>query len=873
MNHLVQRLRALFSGKLAERDIEDELAFHLEMETRKNIAAGMSPKEAARAARLQFGTDPTAVKDYVRDARGIGFLETLFQDIRYAFRGFRRTPLFAVTVIATIAIGLGWNTAAFTIFNAMLLRPIDALEPHSLYWFGWQNANGDPARLSWGELDELRTAHPGLSAVTATVPEHTRLDGRFATCVLVDGEYFRMLGINARLGRTLLPVDDHSPDSSPTAVLSYTAWNSRYGGAADILGRKVLIQGRPFVVVGVMPEPFTGVRHGLTDVWVSLSNIGQFEDLPKAFVPSEPAPIMLAGRLSPGVSEAQARTALTTWMQGMEPEKSPHAGLTSLATLVPFNPRVIAALTPLGIVFFLVLLSACANVANMLLARAMSRQREIGVRLSLGAARGRLIRQLLTESVLLAIPSAAAAFAISQAFIDIGVHICMATIPPSFLDKAELPPMAPDSHVFWFMIGAAVLVALLFGLVPALQATRLNVMQAARGDFSSEFRPSRLRNALVIAQVTVCGFLLICCGVFLRRTTHLESLDPGVRTRDVLEIDVQPKSRARDLAILQAHPAIEMLASSSDPPFDTILPFIAASGASEAGLAHIAYRYASPDYFTSLDIPVTRGRSFSAEEGHSEAAVVVLSESAARKLWPHQDALGQTLSLTLSTGPVRGNRTPRYRTMQVIGIVRDSAVESIDNPDRSCLFFPSRLEDPRNYLLARVNGEPQQAIRALDTALEQNDPGSVQEINVLKVYVNAAIWSYRLEDWISEGLGGIALLLTLSGIYGVLSYIVAQRTKEIGIRLAIGARASTVRKLILGQCLRLAGLGIGIGVVLALAVARVLSAIFSEVSSQVFNVVAYSGGIAVVLAACLAAAFFPARRAARVDPITTLRYD
>jgi predicted permease len=863
--------RALLFRNRAERELDAELSFHLEMETRKNLAAGMPPQEAARAARLHFGTDPSAVKDYVRDTRRISFVETLFHDIRYALRGFRRAPLFALTVIGTIAIGLGWNTAAFTLFNAAFLRPIDVRDPYSLYAFGWQDRSGEGSPVTWRQLDELRQQRPGLAGITAMLPLRTRMEGRFAGATLVDREFFPMLGVSAALGRTLLPEDNRSQDSSPVVVLSYATWQNRFSGAADVLGRKVLIHGHPFVVVGVMPDGFTGLGHGMPDLWAPLTMLASFEDMPNAFAPDALAPVILSGRLKPGESAEQAQAALTAWMRRLDPAQAPHATLMSLATLANLARRQLVGLLPVAIVFFLVLLSACANVANMMLARAMSRQREIGIRLSLGAGRSRLIRQLLVESILLAIPSAALAFAVSQVFIELGLRVASATVPSAFLDQAGMFSLSPDIHVFWFMVGAAIAVALMFGLVPAMQATRLNVMQAARGDFSSDFRPTRLRNTLVIAQVTVCGFLLICSGILLRRANHLESLDPGMRTRGVIEIYLHEKSRPRVMAALRSQPGVELLAASSDPPFDSVLPSISASGAPGVNLTRVPYHYISPEYFQVLDIPILRGRNFSAEE--DRVPVVILSESAARKLWPEQDPVDRSLSLIPETGPVRGGRPPQYRTLRVIGIARDTAVGALDNPDRSALYLPTSVNDSRNALYVRVRDDAGKAVRDLSAVAEAADPGAIVDIHSLQDYLDAAIWSYRLTYWISAALGVIALLLTISGIYGVLSYVVAQRTKEIGIRMAMGASTRAVTGLVLAQCLRLAAIGIAIGSALALAAARVLSAFSAAITFDVFDRVAYLGAMAVVLAACLAAAFIPARRAARVDPITTLRYD
>ena len=357
----------------------------------------MSPQEAARVARLHFGTDPGAVKDYVRDTRRLGFLETLGQDVRYALRGFRRAPLFALTVIGTIAIGLGWNTAAFTIFNSYLLRPIDARDPHSLYGFGWQDLRENRPPLTWSQLDRLRQEHPGFTSVTAIRSLRTRLEGRYAAATLVDGEFFHMLGVNAALGRALLPEDNQ--DSSPVLVLNYTTWQNRFSGAADVLGRKVLIQGHPFVVVGVMPEEFTGLGHSVSDFWAPLATLPEFEDTPNPFAPETPAPSSPAGccparacskPVAPHRLAAEGDgTSSPVTSAACRPHIASHAG----AVESPLSGRLFS----IGIVFLLVLLSACANVANMMLARAMSRQREIGIRLSLGAARGRLIQPAIAH--------------------------------------------------------------------------------------------------------------------------------------------------------------------------------------------------------------------------------------------------------------------------------------------------------------------------------------------------------------------------------------------------------------------------------------------------------------------------------------------
>ncbi len=852
------RLRALVSRDRVERELDDELRFHLEMQTRKNVAAGMNELDAGREARIQFGAGDSVAEE-CRDQRRVGLVETLWQDIRYALRGFRQTPLFALTVVATIALGLGWNTAAFTLFNAYVLRPIAVPDPYSLYGMRWQDATGPALPFTWLQAQELQANHPAFSEAAIIERQNSRMNGRHGSGLLVSGNYFQMIGVHTRIGRAILPEDADKPGSAPVMVLSYAAWQSQFGGALDVLGMRVSVDGHPLEVIGVMDESFIGFELQTVDYWAPITMAGIFDGV-DVFGPAQIPRFDIFGRLGRGISEKQALAILTPWIQRRMPERSA-AYLYSEASLIPLNPRIMVALLPIMVAFVLVLLSACANVANMTLARAMSRQREIGIRLSLGAPRRRLIRQLLTESILLSLPAAAAGFWIAEGIVAMGVRTMFATIPKEFAEYMRVAPLSPDWRVFGFMIVVAILSAVLFGLAPALQATRMNVMQAARGDFSSEYRPTRLRNALVIAQVTICALLLICTGVLLRGAHHVAYLDSGMDTRPVVQIAIREKARQRVLDQLAAEPVVELVAASSDPPLNGALPTAGVSLSGSQRLPKAQYSFVSPQFFDVLAVPITAGRNFTA----GETSVALVSQTAARQLFPNQDPLGQTIQLA-------GDQLPHPVTVGIIGIARDTnAGWTGDDPDRTVIFLPCSVNAADTTLLVRVKGDTEAARQRLDLILDSGETGAVIQIHKMQEFVAGRIYPYQAAYWVSASVGILALLLTLSGIYGVLSYVVAQRTKEIGIRMAIGANRWTLIRMILWQSLRLAAAGTLTGALLAFGTARLLA--FGLVGINAYDAVSYITGVLVVLAACVCAAYFPAQRAAGIDPTVTLRYD
>jgi predicted permease len=854
MKDFLLRLRALFRPKRMDHELDDELSFHIAMQTRKYAETGMEASQAAQRARRDFGV-AALIKDQCRDQRRVSLIETTVQDIRYALRGFRRTPVFALTVIATIALGLGINTAVFTIFNAYVLRPISVRDPYSLYEADWTQPAGQFS-FTLEQFRELQRQDTVFSDSFASRSLQVRIEGRNAFGELVSENYFQMLGVRAAIGRSVLP-----QDGAPVVVLSDSAWRKWFDGDPEILGKTVSIRGVPLEVVAVMPQSFTGLSDVPHDFWASLALLQRID-------PDRDARIRVYGRLKRDLSIRQAEAALSVVAQRIAGE---HAGaeLRSRATAVPISKTALLLMAPIVAAFGMVLLIACANVANMMLARAMARQREIGIRLSLGAARGRLIRQLLTESILLAIPSGLAGFAISQAAVSGGVRLMYVTLPAEFADYIRVVPLPPDLNVFLFTTMAAIAAGILFGLAPALQATRASVVQAARGDFTNEHRPARLRNTLVIAQITGCSALLILAGVLLRTADRVRDLKTGMRTQDTIELAILEKARARVLSRLVSDPEIESLAASALSPLDDWFPQTRVFPQGDAPV-NTLHTLVSPEYFDVFGINIVKGRGFSKSEALSRSAVAIVSESAARRLWPDQEPIGRDIRIE-SVGVRSAQLLHGLREVRVIGVVGDTLTGVADNDlTRSCVYLPTSLDAIGNILILKVHGNVETARRRIDAALEREIPGSVEEIHKMQEFVTGRQYPFRVAYWVSSTIGILALLLTIAGVYGVIAYLVAQRTKEIGIRMAMGASAMQVITLILNQSARLAGAGLVLGVAIALGGSRVLN---QYIMMSAYDWRAYCAGAGVVLTACLGAAFIPSRRASRIDPIATLRYD
>jgi predicted permease len=796
-------------------------------------------------------------------------IETIWQDTRYAIRGFRRAPVFVLIVVSTIALGLGIVTALFTVLNAFYLRPLAVRDPHSLYEIFWTDRAGDGHDFTWPEYQEFLKENPAHSEALAFRRAEARLDGRHISGILVTAEYFPMLGVGAALGRTLVPEDCLAPGREPVIVLSYAAWQNQFAADPGIIGKRILLRGYPFEIVGVAPSGFNGLGERPTDFWAPLTMSGRLDSGSDLFGPERPRLLGIVARLKAGVDVRQARAGATVWARRFtanspNAEKAVGAVFVSRATAKPFSPKNALIFSLVLVAFSAVLLIGCTNVANLMLSRALFRQREIGIRLSLGAGRGRLVRQLLTESILLALPAAAVGFIAAQAIIGLCMGVMFRTLPPGIAAGVltRIPSLPIDLRVFGFGLGAALVSALLFGLAPALQATRTSIMQATRGDFTTEFRPTRLRNSLVVGQITVCVLLLITAAIMLRGIKRVQTLDTGLSKRDSIEMVVEEQFRPRVLERLSTDPVVEILAAAGSAPVDrkamvSVMP-------AEGGTAlQIASNKVSPEYFTVFEIPIVRGRNFTGEESRTGAPTAIISQSIAQQLWPNQEAMGRSLRLGSD-----------QRVVTVIGVARDEISRWLTNADEKTLVYsPASIQTAGSKLFVCVHGDAEAVRRNLDADLTALDPNGLDEIHKLQIqeWVTEDAYSFQVVYWMASAIGFSALLLTLSGIYGVLSYVVSQRTKEIGVRMALGATTREVTGLILMQSLRLAIVGTALGGVLALGISRILAS--SLVMIDTFDGAAYCGGALLVLAACGAAAYFPSHRAARIDPMITLRHD
>jgi predicted permease len=875
LNDWKLRLRAaLFPGR-TERELDEEIALHIEMQVRKNRQGGMSEAEARRHALVQFG-QPTAIKERCRDERRIGLIETLRQDFRYSLRCFRRAPAFALTVVATIGLGLGVNTAAFTIFNAYVLRPLAVADPYSLYQIGWLSRSGRPHDFTWPQFQQLQADNPALAEVHAVTGFQVRVNGRQCFAELVTGNYFSMLGVGAQIGRTLKPSDSSIPGQGAVMVLSHPAWRNYFGSDPDIVGRKVFVHGYPMEIVGVAREGFAGLGELQRDFWAPLSMYGRLKEGPSPFdLPSHEL-ISIIARLKPSVTRSRAAGLLSALAPQLTPdlpaaERAASFTLESRATAVHLSSFALVFLIPMLTAFALVLVIACANVANMMLARALARQREIGIRLSLGAERSRLIRQLLTESVLLAVPGALFGFLFSNLSLGAGVRLMMAALPAEFAEFIRVAPLDADFRVLAFMLAAAVVSGLIFGIAPAVQATRGSIVQAARGDFGHMFRPQRLRNALVLVQITVCSMLLICAGILLRGANGVATLDTGMRLHDVISVEMQEKVRDRVLARLATEPLVARVAASTTLPLDSGFPSarVAASGGQ---LIDSSYDYVSPEFFDVLGISIDRGRNFTDEEARSAAPVAIVSRAFARTVWPGAEAIGQPLLLLPDPRSHRRNAPLREQQFRVIGVTRDINTSFTEDENSHMLVYcPIHSRAAGTVLLLRANGGVEAARQIIDKTLADSVPGGVDGIHRMQSLAAGRVFPFRVAYWVSAVLGGLALLLTISGIYGVLSYLVAQRLREIGLRIALGATTVSVVGLVVRQALRLTAIGIAAGGLFGIGMWKMLASTLLAVRH--FDLFPFAATALIVLAGCIAATVVPSLQASRVHPMTTLRHD
>jgi predicted permease len=792
-------------------------------------------------------------------------LETARLDVRHALRSFRRSPAFVVTVAATVALGLGINTALFTLFNAYVLRPVAVRDPHSLYTFTWTTRAGQPHAFSWDEYQRLREDTRAFSEVAAVLRVQARLDGRVFQGQLVTGNYFQMLGVGTALGRPLLPEDAAAPGRDPVVVVSYEAWQTRFAGRPDIIGTTMMIRGSPMEVVGVARKGFQDLGEVPRDFWAPITMAARLQDGPDIFGTGHPERLIIIGRLRQGQGISNAEATLTGWsrrMTSQQPEERRAAGvlLRSNATAIPLTPQLLVVASPLAAAFGLALLLACANVASMMLARAAARQREIGIRLSLGAGRGRLIRQLLTESVLLAVPAAVLGWIVSRVTIEAALRTMYATVPRDLLELLPEVILPADWRVVVFMFAAALTSAVLFGLAPAIQATRPNVLLAARGEFTPDLKPVRLRNGLVFGQVTVCTLLLVACGALLRTTVAMGTSDIGFRTDGLIGLEVVDTARRPVLEALASDPAVDAVAATSSIPLNGLVPTVPMLARTGAAI-NAAYNHVSPTYFDMLRIPIQRGRNFTPAETMSEAPVAILSSAAALRLFANENPVGEMIHLAAQ--PVRDVR--------IIGVAGDIVTCCVAYGTDAALIYLPAGPSAKAAVLVRVRGDVEAERRALDGRLAHLVPGGVSDIHSLDQHRAAGLYPFRAASLIGLAVGGLALLLTVSGVCGTVSYLVTQRTKEIGIRVAVGASARAVTVLVLNDSLRVAAAGVGLGAGLAMALSRLLAS--QIVFMRVFDTLALGAGVVLVGAAALAAGYIPSRRAARVDPMEALRRD
>jgi predicted permease len=805
------------------------------------------------------------------------WLAQFAQDLQYSARGLWRSPAFLATAVFTLTVGIALITVAFTVVNAYVLRPYAVRDPNSLHRIAWRSQDGGGQAFRWRDYQAIRERTDLFTDVVAESTRFVSSEGRPLGAALVSDNYFDALGPRIALGRGLARFDAAGAGGD-AAVLSHQAWQRLFDADPQVAGRTIDINGHPFVIVGVVDPAFVGLGDSPRDVWLSLTTYAALAR-PQLIGQDQPPEIEILARLRPGLAAEQVAGALTPVVSAaFDRQSNVRAHVQPQPAPNPLSLQLAAVLAPVFAAFALVLLTACANVSNMMLARAISRQREVAMRLSLGATRGRIVRQMLTEGLLVSCLAGGLGLMAAIWVLRVSVVAVIGTLPPSVATLLRPAPVDLDYRVFGFVLLVVGAATLGFALLPSLQASRLSLTDALRGETTSGRRGARLRSSLVIAQVAVSLVLVIIAVTLGRNGMAVANIALGYETAGVISINVRdddPGILERLDNALRLDPRVGEVAVTGGNPLFVRTRAVAAAPAQSPATAGTRYTFVSPEYFSILRMPIARGRTFRPEEARSSAHVAIVSEATAQAFWPGEDPVGRTIRIE----PPNGRPTDElqgYASVTVIGTVGD-VVSGIlvDGRDAGHIYLPVHAADPHAIaLLARGRSARDLDARALQEIFRRvaRDP-EVFEALPLDEMRGLQLYPFRAASWVGGTLGLVALLLSVAGLYGVLSYMLGQRTREMGIRLALGATAGQIMRLILGHSARLAAIGAVTGAGVAFIAMKMLSSAVRLQHVTLVDIPAFVLGLAVVCAATALAALQPARRASHVDPARTLRGD
>lgn len=813
-------------------------------------------------------------------------VDSIITDLRYAVRTLRKTPSLTAAILTATALGIGVNAGIFSLLNALVLRPLpvkDAGRVVSIYQVFRHSPNrhvaGTHSLFSLSEYEEYRDHNRVLSGLAAYVPFGATMNSsgsaRSVQGQLVSCNYFSVLGRAPFLGRDFLDQECKSPDASPQIILSHAFWQSQFGSDPTVLGRSLLVNRRHFTIVGVAPKNFPGTFVTATDFWAPISMQEALNPGEKELTDPILSWLYLLGRLKPGISVAQVRANLqviTKRIDQTQPGRETRVAV-QVATLFS-DPEEREGVLAVGSVVMLavglLLLIACANVANLLLARASGRQREIAIRLSVGASRRRLLQQLLTESILLSLAGGALGTILSFWTFDAFYRWTFSILPADV--RVVTLNLSPDVRVLGFSLALSLLTGIVFGLVPALQATRPDLNRVLKDEGRAAGRRSGgwLRGALLATQVAVCLVLLVGAGLIARGLIAAQALDPGVNTSNVVAASFDLRQQSYDEARaahfyqqltdrLRVQPGVQAVALSAIAPLSGSAWGNGGVLEGHSETTQLTLNAVSPHYFDLLDIPIVRGRGFRESENSARDKELIVSESTARRFWPKSDPVGKRIRIA-------GDKV----YSEVIGVAKDIYATDLSQIDPIYIYVPAdpHTLDLRVLTRGRDAASLARKIRATANGLDQN---VLVNINELKDNLKMWLAPSRVLVVLSVALGLMALLLAATGIFGVVNYAAGRRTHEIGTRMALGANARNILGLVVFQSMRPVVIGSIFGIAGAAAVSKMLSSVLFGVSP--LDPFTFSGMLLVLFAAALLATYLPAYRASRIDPSAALRHE